>query len=116
MRARRIAQGRPDLRADGLAAWNASPRDTEPQFSPRTGRLRRAVGNMFESLPLYAIAALILHVTAQETRLTAACALAWLAARILYIPAYALGWSPWRSVIFGIGALATLIMLIAALI
>ena len=39
-----------------------------------------------------------------------------LAARVLYIPAYAFGWTPWRSAIWGVGFLATLTMLIAALI
>ena len=40
---------------------------------------------------------------------------AYLAARILYIPAYALGWSPWRSLIWSVGLLATIVMLLAAL-
>ena len=39
-----------------------------------------------------------------------------LAARILYVPAYAFGWNPWRSAIWAVGFLATLTMLIAALI
>ena len=47
--------------------------------------------------------------------LTAACAWIYLAARILYVPAYAFGWSPWRSVIFGVGATATLVMILVAL-
>ena len=46
---------------------------------------------------------------------TAACAWIYLAARILYVPAYAFGWSPWRSAIFGIGATATGVMILAAL-
>ena len=46
---------------------------------------------------------------------TAACAWAYLAARVLYVPAYALGWSPGRSIIFGVGFLATMVMILAAL-
>ena len=46
---------------------------------------------------------------------TSACAFAYLGARLLYVPAYAYDWQPWRSVIWGVGFLATLIMLIAAL-
>jgi uncharacterized MAPEG superfamily protein len=31
------------------------------------------------------------------------------------VPAYAFGWAPWRSLIWAVGFLATLIMLLAAL-
>ena len=36
------------MNRDGLQQWNTGPRDGEPQFSPLTGRLRRAVDNHFE--------------------------------------------------------------------
>ena len=41
---------------------------------------------------------------------------AYLAARIAYVPAYALGLRPWRSAIWGVGFFATLTLLLAALI
>ncbi|NCU21433.1 MAPEG family protein, partial [Candidatus Falkowbacteria bacterium] len=44
------------------------------------------------------------------------CAFTYLGARILYVPAYAYGWTPWRSVIWAVGFFATVAMLIAALI
>ena len=47
--------------------------------------------------------------------LTAVCAWVYLIARALYVPAYALGWSPWRSLIFGAGFLATMVMILVAL-
>jgi uncharacterized MAPEG superfamily protein len=40
----------------------------------------------------------------------------YLAARVLYIPAYVYGWRPGRSIIWAAGFFATLIMIIAALI
>ena len=43
--------------------WNASPRDSQPQFSALTGRLRRAVDNHFEGLILFTIAVLLVMVT-----------------------------------------------------
>ena len=52
----------------------------------------------------------------QSTTTTQTCAWIYLGARIAYVPAYALGLSPWRSVIWFIGLLATTSMLIAALI
>lgn len=95
--------------------FNAGPRDTTPQFSPMTGRLRRAVANHFEALTLFTIAVLVVTLGGAASGFTAACAWVYLAARVLYIPAYAFGWTPWRSVIFGVGASATLAMIIAAL-
>jgi len=95
--------------------WNAGPRDVEPQFSPLTGRLRRAVENHFEALALFTIAVVVVTLSGSAGALTAACAWIYLGARILYVPAYAFGWSPWRSVIFGVGATATLAMILVAL-
>ncbi len=93
-----------------------SPRDTPRQLSGIAGRAQRAMNNHFEGLILFTIAALVVHVTGQSTWLTTACAWAYLAARILYVPAYIFGLSPWRSVIWGVGWLATAIMLVAALV
>ncbi len=80
-----------------------------------TGRLRRAVDNHFEALALFTIAVVVVTLSGSASALTAACAWIYLAARVLYVPAYAFGWSPWRSLIFGIGAAATGVMILAAL-
>ena len=47
--------------------------------------------------------------------LTTTCAYLYLAARIAYIPAYAFGWTPWRSYIWFVGFAATVTMLLATL-
>lgn len=95
--------------------YNAGPRDTTPEFSPLTGRLRRAVANHFEALALFTIAVVVVTLSGRASGLTAACAWIYLAARILYVPAYAFAWTPWRSLIFGVGATATMAMLLVAL-
>ena len=100
---------------DGLSGWNAGPRDAEPHFSPRSGRLRRAVNNHFEALAFFTIAVVLVQFTQSNGGLTATCAWLYLFARVLYVPAYALGWSPWRSLIFGVGFLATMLMILTAL-
>ena len=41
---------------------------------------------------------------------------AYVVARILYVPAYTYGLAPWRSVIWMVGLLATLTLLVSALI
>jgi len=96
-----------------------SPRDglkLEEEVSPRTARLVRAMNNHFEALILFTIAVTVVTLSKQSTTLTATCAWIYLVARIAYIPAYAMGLVPWRSLIWFIGFFATLIMLIAALI
>ena len=98
--------------------YTASCRDTPPPkpLSPTTARLQRAMNNHFEALILFTIAVLVVTLSNQSTQITQFAAYTYLAARILYIPAYAFALTPWRSAIWGVGFLATLTMLIAALI
>jgi len=103
------------MNRDAGVEYNAGPRDTRPAFSPLTGRLRRAVSNHFEALTLFTVAVVVVTLSGAAGPLTAACAWAYLAARILYVPAYAFGWSPWRSAIFAVGAVATGVMILVAL-
>ncbi|RRH75867.1 MAPEG family protein [Falsigemmobacter faecalis] len=91
--------------------WNTGARDREPDFSPLTGRLRRAVNNMFESLALFTIAVLVITLSEQSSGVTEVAAWIWLLARLLYFPAYGLGLSPWRSIVWAIGTIATLVIL-----
>jgi len=95
--------------------YAAGSRDEPRQLTGTAGRLQRALNNHFEGLILFTIAVLVITLTDQSTPFTAACAWTYLAARALYVPAYALGWNPWRSLIWAFGFLATLAMLIAAL-
>lgn len=104
------------MNRDGMSKWNAGPRDAPPQFSDLTGRLRRAVDNHFEALVFFIIAVVLVEFTLSNNLLTAICAWIYLGARVLYVPAYALGWTPWRSVIYAAGMVATMTMTIAALI
>ncbi len=98
--------------------YTTSPRDREPsrQMSDGTARLGRALSNHFEGLILFTIAVVTVTLGDQSTPLTAACAYTYLAARVAYIPAYYLGLRPWRSLIWAVGFLATLLMLLAALV
>lgn len=90
-------------------------RDLRPRLSPRTGRLLRALDNHFEALALFTIAVLVVTLSGQASPLTASCAWIYLAARLLYIPAYAFGLAPWRSLIWLTGLAATTVMLLAVL-
>ena len=92
------------------------PRDEPIQLTGTAGRLQRALNNHFEGLILFTIAVLVVTLSGQSTAFTAICAHTYLIARILYVPAYAQGLTPWRSVIWMVGFAATVAMLIAALI
>jgi uncharacterized MAPEG superfamily protein len=85
------------------------------QVSPRTGRLFRALNNHFEGLILFTLAVVVVTLSGQSSGFTAACAWTYLVARVLYVPAYAFGLVPWRSLIWMVGFSATTLMLLAAL-
>ena len=103
---------------DLTPGYTTSPRDRPParQMSTLTGRLQRALNNHFESLILFTIAVVVVTLGQQSTPVTQYAAYIYLAARILYVPAYALGWRPWRSAIWVVGFAATFTMIIASLI
>ena len=96
-------------------AYSLGPRDEQRPLTGTAGRLQRALANHVEALVLFAVAVIVVTLAGKASALTAACAWAYLGARVLYVPAYAFGWNPWRSVIWTVGFVATGIMLLAAL-
>ena len=98
--------------------YTSSARDRPPSraLSEKTARLQRAMNNHFEGLILFSIAVFVITFSDQGSLVTAICAVAYLCARILYIPAYYFGLRPWRSLIWAVGFFATVTMLVAALI
>ncbi|EBA12242.1 MAPEG family protein [Roseobacter sp. CCS2] len=100
-----------------------SPRDNSrlgkpllEQVSDKTGRLIRAMNNHFEALILFTIAVVVITLGDKGTGFSAICAWTYLGARILYIPAYYFGLAPWRSLIWFVGFLSTMLMILSALI
>ncbi|MEM9395044.1 MAG: MAPEG family protein [Pseudomonadota bacterium] len=92
-----------------------SPRDEPIHLTGTAGRVQRAMNNHFEGLILFTIAVVVVTLSDQSTALTQACAHTYLIARILYVPAYVQGLAPWRSLIWMVGFLATVIMLLSTL-
>jgi uncharacterized MAPEG superfamily protein len=100
-----------------------SPRDLDHLGKPlhellssKPGRLYRAFNNHFEALILFTLAVVVISLADRNTGFTATCAWTYLGARILYIPAYYFGLTPWRSLIWFVGFLATMLMLASTLI
>ncbi|WP_333816690.1 MAPEG family protein [Tabrizicola sp.] len=98
--------------------YTSSPRDTPPPrpLSIFTGRMQRALNNHFEALILFTLAVAVVTLGKQSSAVTQYAAWTYLAARLLYIPAYAAGLRPWRSAIWAVGFFATVTMIVAALI
>ena len=97
--------------------YTSGPRDAAPPrpLSKTTARLQRALNNHFEGLILFTIAVVVVTLGQQSTPLTQYAAYAYLGARVAYVPAYAFGLSPWRSAIWAVGFVATITMIVAAL-
>lgn len=98
------------------AAWNVGARDEAlPPPEPLVGRLARAQANYFETFPIAAAAILIVYSAGLHDRMTALGALIWLAARIIYLPVYALGIPILRTALFIASVIGILMLLWPAL-
>jgi uncharacterized MAPEG superfamily protein len=91
-------------KTDGVA-WRTilGPRDEQPPMPVLGGRADRALHNLQESLPIFLTLALLHIIQKTEQGLATQGAAIFLAARVLYLPAY----------LFGIGGLRTLIWFVA---
>lgn len=91
------------------------PRDTHITLMGTAGRLQRAMNNHFEGLIFFTIAVVVVVLGDKTTGFSAICAWTYLAARILYVPCYVFGLSPWRSLVWFVGFGATMLIIISAL-
>jgi uncharacterized MAPEG superfamily protein len=97
--------------------WNTGARDeTMPPLSPMASRLQRAQDNLFETLPLFAIAVLIAHVAGRNGALTHWGSLIYLAGRVLYVPLYAFGVKQIRSLVWLVSTGGMLAVILAILV
>jgi len=97
-------------------AYLAGPRDARRELTGVPARLQRAFQNQLEGLAFYTPAAVVVVLGEASSGFTAACATIYLMARVAYVPAYATGVAYLRSLIWAAGFLATVAMLLAALI
>lgn len=97
-------------------AYNAGPRDAPgPPVGVVTGRLKRAQANLFETLPLVAVGLIIAHITGREGAPTLWGAAIYLAARVIYLPLYALGVPMVRSLAWTVSVIGLALILFAIL-
>lgn len=98
--------------------WTMGPRDTPmpDSVTPRTLRLKRAYDNHIEGLVLFTAAVLVVVLSDRASQATAVAAWVYLGARIVYVPLYSVGVPLWRSVVWSVGLLATVAIVLLALI
>ena len=96
--------------------WNTGPRDEEmPPLSPVAERLRRAQNNLFETLPLFIGAVLILHAAGIHSATTVLGCQLYFWGRVLYVPLYAFGVRMVRSIVWMASFVGLAMLLIAIL-
>ncbi len=96
-------------------SYTAGPRDERRELTGAAARLQRAFLNHVEGLVLFTAAVVVVVLGDAASPVTGACAIAYLAARVAYVPAYALGVPYLRSAIWAVGFLATVLMVVLAL-
>ena len=92
--------------------WAAGNRDTPQQYSGTAARLARAQANLFETLPLIVGGILIAHVAGRETAMVVWGAGLYFVARLAYVPCYAFGLGPVRSVVWGVSIVGLVLVLL----
>lgn len=100
---------------EGGLQWAAGPRDTTPPPPQGTAaRLTRARDNFLETFPLFVAAVVVAQLAGRSGALTGWGALIYFWARLVYVPAYALGLAV-RPVVWGASIAGILMVLSAAL-
>lgn len=98
------------------AQYNLGARDgAAPPPRPVTARLQRAQANLFETLPLFAAAVLIAHVSGTHCALTLWGCWLYLLARIVYVPLYAAGIPVLRTLVWMVSVAGLVLILVALL-
>lgn len=96
--------------------YSLGARDEPRHLSGIAARAQRAMNNHFESLLLFAIGCAVISISEKTSVATSVAAWTYVTARVLYVPAYCFGWTPWRTVFWSIGLGAVTVLLIGAVV
>lgn len=96
--------------------YGLSARDEPRPFHGMAARVDRALTNHYAALGLFTLAVVVITLGDKSTALTVNCAWAYLVSRVLYVPAYMSGVFFLRSLLWGIAFIATIVMLVVAVI
>ena len=93
-------------------AWAMGSRDEARPVTGRAARLERAFRNYLENYPFFAAAILMVLVSGTAGLLSEIGAIAFVAARIAYVPLYASGVKRIRSYVWFIGLIGLILVII----
>jgi len=102
------------LAGTGAAKWgfkNFDNHNPRQWLSEQTGSRARALAaekNTHESFPFFAAAVIMAHLAVGPHSLIDTLALAYIAARVLFLVAYILDWASFRTFVWTIGVISTL--------
>lgn len=103
------------ITAERGTAWNVGPRDVTPPIKGKiAGRLDRAFANFKETFPFFAVAVVMAAILGRHNWETQLGAELYLAARIVYVPLYALGVTGLRTLTFLV-SVAGIVLVLSAL-
>lgn len=97
-----VAQALSARRQQGLK-WARGPRDEPMPVDGLAGRMERAFANYRETFPLFAAAVIGCYLAGKLGPVTLWACIAYVAARVLYIPLYGFGVQGVRSLVWAIG-------------
>ncbi|MCB1337888.1 MAG: MAPEG family protein [Maritimibacter sp.] len=97
-------------------AYLKGARDVEPPHTVMSGRMARALTNMFEALVVFLPLAVLAVATGRAEGWATLGAAVFFFARVAYIPAYASGIVPVRSAVWGIGHAGLVMMVVGLLV
>lgn len=111
-----ILQAAEFRRVHGVPYANTA-QDTPPEVpdSILLGRLTRALRNLHETLPFFLGTVVILAIMGYSTDVTRIAAVAFAAARILYVPLYAMGTPYVRGFVWMVSFIALITLIVSAL-
>ncbi|HWY60438.1 MAG TPA: MAPEG family protein [Rhizomicrobium sp.] len=96
--------------------YNLSPRDLPPPpVSVMTRRFQRAFGNFRETFVYFAVAVLLVTLTASSNPTSALGAQIYFWARLIYVPVYAVGIPVARTIVWGVSIVGLVMVLLAVL-
>lgn len=99
------------------SAYNVGARDSEgPPLGKLTARMQRAQANLYETLPLFIAAVLMVALAERESGLSLYGAWIYFIGRVLYVPLYAAGIPVVRTLVWMISVVGLLMVLAAAMI
>jgi uncharacterized MAPEG superfamily protein len=93
-------------------SWNVGPRDVTSPLTGVAGRMERALRNLMETFPFFAVATLGVVITQRTNAHTALGAQLYFWARVAYVPMYAAGVSYLRTLVWVVAMVGLVMVLL----